>query len=166
MSIRYPAPIFSVSAGLLLRDDIHHAFDRLELSFYLKVRLAPAPDTVWSSNVKLISQDGTYYLHFFVLLLQSARELHGKALTAGRFRGKLRDYPDPRFIKWHYNQCVKARIRGFASGTELSERWTTPGLDVDTDVHSIPKSTPTDPYLTPLLVMWIDLAMRCLGEGG
>ena len=122
MSIRYPAPIFSVSAGLLLRDDIHHAFDRLELSFYLKVRLAPAPDAVRQYVVKLISQDGTYYLHFFVLRLQTARELHGKALTADRFRGKLRDYPDPRFIKWHYNQCVKARIRGFAIGMEPSER--------------------------------------------
>lgn len=38
LSIRYPAPIFDVSAGLLLRDDIHHTFDRLELSFYLLVR--------------------------------------------------------------------------------------------------------------------------------
>ena len=122
MSIRYPAPIFSASAGLLLRDDIHHAFDRLELSFYLKVGLAPAPEAVRPRNLKLIFKDGTYYLHFFVLRLQSARELHGKALTADRFRGKLRDYPDPRFIKWHYNQCVKARIRGFAIGMELSER--------------------------------------------
>jgi len=73
-------------------------------------------------NVKLISQDGTYYLHFFVLQLQSARELHGKPLTADRFREKLCDYPNPRFIKWHYNQCVKARIRGFAIGMELSEQ--------------------------------------------
>lgn len=71
---------------------------------------------------KLILQDGIYYLHFFVLRLQSARESHGKALTADRFRGKLRDYPDPRFIKWHYNQCVKARIRGFAIGMELPEQ--------------------------------------------
>jgi len=120
LSIRYPAPIFSVSAGLLLRDDIHYAFDRLELSFYLKVRLTPAPDAVRPCDVKLIFQDGTYYLHFFVLRLQSARELHGKALTADRFRGKLRDYPDPRFIKWQ--QCLKARIRGFAIAMELPER--------------------------------------------
>jgi len=117
----YPAPIFSVSAGLLLRDDIHHALDRLELSFYLKVRLAPAPCLVRQCHVKLISQDGTYYLHFFVLRLQTARELHGKALTADRFRGKLRHYPNPRIIKWHYNQCVKARIRDFAIGMERSE---------------------------------------------
>ncbi|OCF70811.1 hypothetical protein I204_08538 [Kwoniella mangroviensis CBS 8886] len=95
----YPAPIFSVSAGLLLRDDIHHAFDRLELSFYFK--------------------DGDYYLHFFVLRLQMARELHGKRLASNRFRGKDRDRPDPRYLKWHYNQCIKARIRGFAAGMEL-----------------------------------------------
>jgi hypothetical protein len=29
--------MFNPSAGLLLRDEIHHAFDRLELSFYFKV---------------------------------------------------------------------------------------------------------------------------------
>lgn len=32
LSIPYLAPIFSVSAGLVLRDDIHHAFDRFKLS--------------------------------------------------------------------------------------------------------------------------------------
>lgn len=37
LNIPYPPPLFAVSAGLLLRDDIHHAFDRLELSFYFQV---------------------------------------------------------------------------------------------------------------------------------
>lgn len=37
LSIRYPPPMFAASAGLLLQDDIHHAFDRLELSFYFQV---------------------------------------------------------------------------------------------------------------------------------
>lgn len=37
LSIKYQPPMFSPSAGLLLRDEIHHAFDRLELSFYFKV---------------------------------------------------------------------------------------------------------------------------------
>lgn len=31
-------PVFYASSGVLLRDDLHHAFDRLELSFYYKVR--------------------------------------------------------------------------------------------------------------------------------
>ncbi|RSH89907.1 hypothetical protein EHS25_001893 [Saitozyma podzolica] len=91
--------MFNPSAGLLLRDEIHHAFDRLELSFYFK--------------------DGTYYIHFFVLQIPQARELHGKSLPPNRFRGLDRDKPDPRFIRWHYNQCVKARIRGFAARMDL-----------------------------------------------
>nr|KIR83364.1 hypothetical protein I308_06256 [Cryptococcus tetragattii IND107] len=37
LNIPYEPPMFAVSAGLLLRDDIHHAFDRLELSFYFQV---------------------------------------------------------------------------------------------------------------------------------
>ncbi|OWZ61946.1 hypothetical protein C366_00872 [Cryptococcus neoformans Tu401-1] len=99
LSIRYPPPMFAASAGLLLQDDIHHAFDRLELSFYF--------------------QDGVYYVHFFVLRTRTARELHGKALRSDRFRGEEEDRPEPRFLKWHYNQCIKARIRGFAAGMEL-----------------------------------------------
>lgn len=96
--ITYPPPMFDVSAGLLLRDDIHHAFNRLELSLYF--------------------HDGIYYLHCFILGLEAARELHGKVLRFDHFRGKEPDKPDPRFLRWHYNQCVKARIRGFAVGME------------------------------------------------
>ncbi|KIR28467.1 hypothetical protein I309_02772 [Cryptococcus deuterogattii LA55] len=39
LNIRYQPPLFAVSAGLLLRDDIHHAFDHLELSFYFQGRV-------------------------------------------------------------------------------------------------------------------------------
>jgi hypothetical protein len=65
-------------------------------------------------------QDGTYYVHFFVLdRVHRARKLHGKVLPPDRFRGDEEDRPDPRFLRWHYNQCVKARIRGFAAGMEV-----------------------------------------------
>lgn len=37
LQITREPPMFSASSGLLLRDDLHHAFDRLELSFYCKV---------------------------------------------------------------------------------------------------------------------------------
>jgi len=69
-------------------------------------------------DVKLIE----IYLHLFVLQRQSSHELHGRALAIDRFRGRFLDYPDVRFIEWHYNQCVKARIRGFAVGMKLSEQ--------------------------------------------
>lgn len=42
LNIRYQPPLFAVSAGLLLRDDIHHAFDHLELSFYFQVSPPPS----------------------------------------------------------------------------------------------------------------------------
>ena len=37
LQIDHEPPQFDVSFGLLLRDDLHHAFDRLEWSFYYKV---------------------------------------------------------------------------------------------------------------------------------
>lgn len=36
-----------------------------------------------------------------------------------RFRGPISERPDPRLVQWHYAQCVKARIRGFAAGMEF-----------------------------------------------
>ena len=44
LSITYPPPMFDVSAGLLLQDDIHHAFNRLELSFYFHVSRSTSLD--------------------------------------------------------------------------------------------------------------------------
>ena len=37
LSIQNEIPIFYPACGVLLRDDLHHAFDRLEFSFYSKV---------------------------------------------------------------------------------------------------------------------------------
>lgn len=90
--------MFGASMGLLLRDDLHHAFDRLEFSFYYK--------------------DETLYVHFFILRYPGAIELHGRRLTPDCFRGSASSRPDPRFIRWHYNQCLKARIRGFSVGLD------------------------------------------------
>ena len=67
-------------------------------------------------------QDGIYYVHFFVAKPGSVRrQYHGKALGPDRFRGRIEDRPDPRYIEWHYRQCVMARVRGFASGMEIPE---------------------------------------------
>lgn len=41
LHIEHDPPQFDVSFGLLLRDDLHHAFDRLEWSFYDKVSRLP-----------------------------------------------------------------------------------------------------------------------------
>jgi hypothetical protein len=67
-------------------------------------------------------QDGVYYVHFFVAKPGSVRrQYHGKALGPDRFRGRIEDRPDTRYIEWHYRQCVMARVRGFASGMEIPE---------------------------------------------
>ncbi|OWZ30827.1 hypothetical protein C347_03972 [Cryptococcus neoformans AD2-60a] len=87
-------PMFRPSAGLLLRDDLHHAFDRLMFSFYQK--------------------DGVFYVHCFSMAFQGASECHGKAIPPDWFRAASRDLPDPVLVKWHYSQCLKARIRGFS----------------------------------------------------
>ncbi|RSH82996.1 hypothetical protein EHS25_005706 [Saitozyma podzolica] len=41
LGLDYDPPMFAPSAGLLLRQDLHHAFDRLELSFLYKASLSP-----------------------------------------------------------------------------------------------------------------------------
>ena len=62
-----------------------------------------------------------YYAHFFILSYPGAWDLHGKAITRERFRENVEWRPDPRLIAWHYNQCFKAHIRGFAAGCGESE---------------------------------------------
>lgn len=96
LSVQNEIPLFYASCGFLLRDDLHHAFDRLEFSFHLK--------------------DNTFYVHFFILNFPGAESIHGKAISPERFRGSLRRRPDPRLVRWHYRQCVMAHIRGFAFG--------------------------------------------------
>nr|ODO04312.1 hypothetical protein L204_00670 [Cryptococcus depauperatus CBS 7855] len=88
--------MFHPSVGLLLRDDLHHAFDRLMMSLYEK--------------------DGTLYVHFFHPAYSEKNDWHGKAIPPDFFRGPPEDRPDPTLLHWHYSQCVKARIRGFAVG--------------------------------------------------
>lgn len=50
LHIDHEPPQFDVSFGLLLRDDLHHAFDRLEWSFYYKV--SEAPDALRTNTSK------------------------------------------------------------------------------------------------------------------
>lgn len=99
LGINRDPPLYKTSAGLLLRDDLHHAYDRLEWSLYYK--------------------NGSFYVHFFILGYPDAARLHGMRIPPERFRGPISERPDPRFVQWHYAQCVKARIRGFAAGMDF-----------------------------------------------
>ncbi|KAK1920690.1 hypothetical protein DB88DRAFT_520451 [Papiliotrema laurentii] len=117
LGISYPPPLFRPAAGLLLSDTLHHAFDRLELSFWYSVSFDSGRGGL---GVELTSQNDVYYVHFFVAPAASdRRRWHGKALGPERFRGRPEDRPDPRFIDWHYKQCLMARIRGFSAGMAI-----------------------------------------------
>lgn len=96
LNIPYEPPLFDASCGLLLRDELHHSFDRLEWSLYHK--------------------DGSFYVHCFTLSQSETATLHGKKITCDRFRGLVESRPDPRLVEWHYRQCLMAHIRGFSSG--------------------------------------------------
>lgn len=53
MGIPYEPPLFDPSVGLLLRDDLHHAFDRLQWSFYYRVGADPY-DTVLNPGRRVL----------------------------------------------------------------------------------------------------------------
>jgi hypothetical protein len=71
--------------------------------------------------LRILSQDDTLFVHYFILNSAGARQRHGTALPPQRFHGESSWRPDPRFVKWHYNQCIKARIRGFSIGVTPDE---------------------------------------------
>jgi hypothetical protein len=53
-------------------------------------------------------------VHFFVKSKYS--DLHGKTITRDRFRlNSDLDLPNPKLLAWHYAQCVRGHIRGFAA---------------------------------------------------
>lgn len=79
--------LYSVSNGLLLRPDMHHTFDRFHWSIF-------------------VDEANIYYLHVFC---GSQVHLHGKQIEF-RVRGRSR-LPNPDLLRWHYSQCLMARIR-------------------------------------------------------
>ncbi|WVO14627.1 hypothetical protein L204_102264 [Cryptococcus depauperatus] len=88
--------VFLPSSGLILRNDLHHAFGRLMLSLYEK--------------------DGFLFVHCFLVPYSIFSRWHGKMISPDFFRGDPSRRPDPILLHWHYNQCVKARMRGFSVG--------------------------------------------------
>ncbi|CAD6586822.1 MAG: hypothetical protein TREMPRED_004564 [Tremellales sp. Tagirdzhanova-0007] len=98
LNITYDPPLFDASCGLLLRDELHHSFDRLEWSLYHK--------------------DGSFYVHCFTLSQSEIATLHGKKISPDRFRGLEESRPDRRLVDWHYKQCLMAHIRGFSANMD------------------------------------------------
>ena len=101
--------LYKPSFGVLLRDDLHHAYDRYEWSFYVQVSRMKGLLLVWSL---IFPQEGVYYVHIFRPISQLVNSNHGTALV-GRdvFRADPMDWPDPVLCSWHYQQCVIAAFR-------------------------------------------------------
>jgi hypothetical protein len=64
-------------------------------------------------------QDGKLYPHFFYTSYEEERAYHGRPIDpATRFHRAFplsdAELPDPRLLRWHYKQCVQARLRGYA----------------------------------------------------
>ena len=53
-------------------------------------------------------------MHFFSPTTTQHYQHHGKVLPYARFRiNNENELPDPRFLAWHYQQCVLTNVRGF-----------------------------------------------------
>lgn len=87
----YPRQVtlFSVTNGLLLRPDLHMAYDRFRWGIYVD----PA---------------GNHYVHVFGL---DYHDFHGiRILYRHRTQSKS---PNVHLLNWQYQQCLMARIRGY-----------------------------------------------------
>ncbi|CAD6586988.1 MAG: hypothetical protein TREMPRED_004619 [Tremellales sp. Tagirdzhanova-0007] len=84
--------MYNASAGLLLSPGPHSSFDDLEWSLY--------------------QRGDSFIVHYFLPASDDEKRLNGMKLPPDRFR--FMEAPDERLVAWHYNQAVKARIRGFA----------------------------------------------------
>lgn len=105
-----PIYLFSPSFGLLLRDDIHHAFDRGEWTLYEKVSLCSCPGlcALMSRN-----QDDFLVITFFVFKDFSLRQFYGNVISPDRFgasRSKAFKLPQPSMcyeaLSWHVSLTI------------------------------------------------------------
>lgn len=87
--------LFSPAYGLLLRDDLHHSFDRGEIA--------------------LLPHQGQYIVHIFKYDKDTA-SYHGKILDMNRFRGSAKTRPNNDLLLFHYQQCSMKYLRGFSFG--------------------------------------------------
>jgi len=110
--------MFRASSVLPLRDDLHHAFDRLYLSLYVKL----------SSKARIVVRAKAcpvYEVHLEELMFRAIRYtfiasppscpvLPNFAAKPSRRAGfaKPGQRPNATLLHWYYSQCVKARKRG------------------------------------------------------
>lgn len=98
--------LFDASYGVLLKDELHHLYDRLECSLYSKVCPLQRHDvTSWRARMlRAHNQDVDFTVHCFTLSQSDTAMLHGGRITTDRFRGLTESRPDHRLVEWHYKQ--------------------------------------------------------------
>jgi HNH endonuclease len=93
---RKAGSLFQAEYGLLLRDDLHHRFDRGE----------------WA-----LHEDGeNLIVHVFDASVSSLFEHHGKIIGPNRFHTKPHEHPNRALLRFHYQQTCMMRLRGFSAG--------------------------------------------------
>ncbi|CAO1616311.1 unnamed protein product [Sympodiomycopsis kandeliae] len=93
-----PTYLFEPSYGLLLRDDLHHGFDRGHIALW-----------------PLMNETNDLVVHILKPEQSQWRQYHGKVLRPQeRFRGDPIDHPDVRFLLFHYQQCTIKCFRGWS----------------------------------------------------
>ncbi len=105
------------SSGLTMSPDAHKDFDSYKWSLFVddvSILYRAGPSLGVSSQFHV--EDGSLIVHVFVE--SNLAIYHGKRIIP-EDRFKLyspRDswLPDPRLLKWHYKQCVQARLRGYS----------------------------------------------------
>jgi hypothetical protein len=120
-----PTSLFQTQFGVLLRDDIHHAFDRGHIALYPLVRvcfcfhkllLMITTLTRVANQSRQMNTENELVVHIFYPETQSQRDFHGKVIRPEiRFRGPPDDYPDTQMLLFHYQQCVIKCFRGWSA---------------------------------------------------
>lgn len=109
-----PGYLFLASFGLLLADDIHHAFDRGELGFYQRVSYGEKlGGSLRALLIYCTFQEEDIFIHMFCPSDPDWKQYHGQVIKPDRFHTTEAEKPDRRLLLFHYQQCAMMRFRGF-----------------------------------------------------
>lgn len=123
---------YEVEYGVMLRNDLHKAYDRYLWSFYVRPVSFPVRHQARQTGqgrpadracaILKKKQDRALVVHVFsVKFLQTAAAFHGKVIPYSSFDNMV-NLPGPNLdmVRWHYRQAVQMHLRSFAWGLPAS----------------------------------------------
>jgi hypothetical protein len=122
--------IDKASSGLLLSLNMERTFKNYYWSLYCAEVSGRAADEQrvdcgFADHPILRGQDGAYYVHVF-FWTRTMAPYHGKRIdpTTRLNLGAQPNMEPPNrdCLRWHYKQCVQARLRGYAYGMAIDLR--------------------------------------------